>query len=301
MPCSSCWPRGGWPAWRKTLTAPICAKHPEAVPAIGPVPFHCNAVRAAAVWVRVAGILAVLLGVESGLHRGRIRNTAYRRTCSGPPRRSPLPAGRARPWPSGAAAKAGPSPRPGHEPRRVAGRVVLPSRRAAFGDWWLQLVEANVIASSAVALAWLAARRRLYQLRELTAKGTAPICATQPEGLLRQIGPVPFRRVACEAPCWPRRLRCRSSAWPPCWRSLLSGWCSNRRTCPVGWPAWPTSPGWLALLLVAAAAAWYLGQVSRAKLLHVVGGLTAGIGVLAACHAGRDAVGRGPLGSPTIR
>jgi hypothetical protein len=41
------------------------------------------------------------------------------------------------------------------------------------------------------------------------------------------------------------------------------------------------------LLLSAAAAAWYLRQIMPGKLMHVLGPLTLGAGVLAACNAGR--------------
>ena len=134
-------------------------------------------------------------------------------------------------------------------------------RNAGFGDWWLRLVEANVIASAAVALAWLAARKRLYQLRELTL-GDSPLLATQVA--LPVVGMIAML-------------------------ALPVAWLVERPTYLPDWLArMADAPGWLALLLSAAAAAWYLGQVSRGNLMHVVGGLAAGIGVLAACHAGRD-------------
>ena len=41
--------------------------------------------------------------------------------------------------------------------------------------------------------------------------------------------------------------------------------------------------GWIGLLLTAAAAAWYLRQTQPGSLLHVLGGLAVGAGVLAAC------------------
>ena len=42
--------------------------------------------------------------------------------------------------------------------------------------------------------------------------------------------------------------------------------------------------GWIGLLLTAAVAAWYLRQTQPSSLLHVLGGLAVGAGVLAACR-----------------
>ena len=47
-----------------------------------------------------------------------------------------------------------------------------------FDEWWLRLVQANVIASSLVALVWLAAHRRLYQLRDWSVR-QSPLLALQ--------------------------------------------------------------------------------------------------------------------------
>ena len=56
-------------------------------------------------------------------------------------------------------------------------------------------------------------------------------------------------------------------------------------------PAWlvhlSDAAGWLALLLAAAAAAWYLARVLPGKVFHVAAGGLLGIGVLTACHVGR--------------
>jgi hypothetical protein len=52
-------------------------------------------------------------------------------------------------------------------------------------------------------------------------------------------------------------------------------------------PAWAAGlaapPGWLGLLLAAAAAAWYLRQTLPGREFHVLGGLALGAGILAAC------------------
>ena len=58
------------------------------------------------------------------------------------------------------------------------------TRHLTFAQCWLELLQANVIASSAVALVWLAGRRWLYEAREWTLGGSP---------LLR-----------CKSPCrWP--------------------------------------------------------------------------------------------------
>jgi len=64
---------------------------------------------------------------------------------------------------------------------------------------------------------------------------------------------------------------------------------------PAALPAWASQlaepPGWIALVLAAAAAAWYLRQVSPEILFHTVGGLGLGIGVLVTCSTA-DGSGR---------
>ena len=46
-------------------------------------------------------------------------------------------------------------------------------------------------------------------------------------------------------------------------------------------------PGWIGLLTAAVAAGWYVRHTLSGHLLHVLGCLLLGVGVLAACHAGR--------------
>ena len=123
----------------------------------------------------------------------------------------------------------------------------------AFAQWWVLLVQANVIASAAVALVWLAARRRLYELGEITSR-TSPLLAVQ-----TSLGVV--AGVALFAPAV-GSVVAQPDAFP--------AW--------IGELAKPT--GWLALGLVAAAAAWYLRRVSPQRVFHAVGGLALGGGVL---------------------
>ncbi len=127
-----------------------------------------------------------------------------------------------------------------------------------FRDWWIQLLQANAIASAAVALIWTATRRRLYRIGRLTLD-TSPLLATQ----------IALPAVAVAM------LLCLPVA-----RLLYS---------PDGLPESISQladvSGWLALLLVAVAAAWYLRQTLPSGLLHVAGALGLGAGVLAACMA----------------
>ncbi len=216
-------------------------------------------VQAAAVWVRAAGILAVLLGLKAA-----IAGAAFGHNYE-----EHLWAAAAIAIASGAGAtmavwlrREGWAFSAGLGTNLAASLVVWYFHRSAgFADWWLRLAEANVIASSAVALAWLAARKRLYQLHALTL-GESPLLATQ-------IG-LPVAGVIA--------LLALPVAWLVRWPTHLPAWLARMADVP----------GWLALLLSAAAVAWYLGRVSCGKLTHVIGGLVAGIGVLAACHAGRD-------------
>ena len=66
-------------------------------------------------------------------------------------------------------------------------------RNAGFGEWWLNLIEANVIASSTVALGMVGgAKTTLWTPR--AGKGDRSNLCEAPGGPFRQIGPVPFFR-----------------------------------------------------------------------------------------------------------
>ena len=123
----------------------------------------------------------------------------------------------------------------------------------AFAEWWVLLVQANVIATAAVALIWLAAWKRLYELRAFSIR-TSPLLAAQTTlgaaGLTAVLIPAVVRAVI-----EPGRL--------PEWAVQLA-----------------SPPGWVALAMVAAAAGWYLFQASPRDMLHVAGCLALGIGVL---------------------
>ena len=71
---------------------------------------------------------------------------------------------------------------------------------------------------------------------------------------------------------------CALAVLPVAWLMHTPGWL----------PPWMNElaapQGWIGLLLTAAAAAWYLRQTQPSSLLHVLGGLAVGAGVLAACR-----------------
>lgn len=209
-------------------------------------------IRAAAVWVRVAGLAAVLLGLKAAFwhHEEQLWAAAAIATASAAG--ATMAVWRRREgWAFSAALGA----------NLAASLVVWHFQRTLdFGQWWLRLVEANVIASAAVALIWLAARRRLYQLRELTL-GQSPLLAAQTATAI--VGNVVILVV------------------PALWLTLSPGHLPGWITRPMAQVS--DLPGWLGLLLAAAAAAWYLRQVLPGNLLHVLGGLGLGAGVLAAC------------------
>ncbi len=207
-------------------------------------------IRAAAVWVSAAGVLAVLLGIKAAVLHRQPEDLLWAAAAIGlaSAAGAAMSVWRCREGWAFAAA-------PGVN---LAASLVVwyYQRELAFDAWWLLLVEANVIASAAVALVWLAARKRLYELRELTI-GTSPLLAAQ---TALGVAGTAFLLV----------LPVVRLALVP---SHLPGWATQ-----LSEPA-----GWIALVLAAMAAAWYLRQVAPQHLLHVVGGLGLGIGVLVAC------------------
>ena len=135
-------------------------------------------------------------------------------------------------------------------------RQALPS--LALREWWVRLVQANAIASSSVALVWLAARKRLYELREFSVR-TSPLLALQTAlgaATVLALGMYGAGQIILDP--------------------------AQMRPVPVNLAA---SPGWIGLALAAAATAWYLGQVAPGNLLHVAVGLGLGTGVLLAAAA----------------
>jgi hypothetical protein len=211
--------------------------------------------RMAGVWVRAAAILAVLLGLKAAF----LDN-------AGPQWSEQLWAAAAIAVASGAGATMAVWRRREGWAFATAWGVNLAAsiivwhfellHSHSFEQYWLRLVQANVIATASVALVWLAARKRLYELRELSL-GTSPLLALQ---------------VAVAA---------LGNA------ALLVAAVFELLVEPQRVPQWMTEygdmAGWLGLLLTSAAAGWYLHQTLPGNLVHALGGLLLGAGVLAAC------------------
>ena len=208
-------------------------------------------IRTASLWVRAAGSLAVLLGIKAALFHRTPEDLLWAAAAIA------LASGagaamsvwrRREGWAFAAALGT-----------NLAASLVVWHYRYDFPihQWWILLVQANMIATSAVALVWLAARRRLYQLGEFSL-GTSPLLAVQTTlavagNLLILILPV------AELVTAPDHL--------PQWAGRLS-----------------EPPGWISLILTAAACGWYLRQISPRHLIHVLAGLGLAIAVLVTCH-----------------
>ena len=212
-------------------------------------------IRLASVWVRVAGIAAVILGLKAAFFHADLDNERL--------------------WAAAAIAIAGMAGATMAVWRRREGWAFVAAlgvnlaaslvvwhfeeaRHLSFDQWWVRLLQANVIASSLAALFWLAAHKRLYELREWNITDS-PLLA------LQTALPILGNAAILVLPVF----------------SLIA--------YPQGLPLWMrdfSDPfGWLSLLLCAAAAAWYLYQTRAGSLLHVLGGATLGAGILFACTA----------------
>lgn len=204
-------------------------------------------VRAAAVWVRVAGLLAVALGLKSAMF---YEEQLWGATAIG------------------LASVAGATMAVWRRREGWAFCAALGVNLAAslavwhyrydspFVEWWLALVQANVIASASVAILWLLALRRLYELRTISI-GASPLLA------LQTALPVAGMAVLCALP--PGDLFWHAES--------ISDWLA-----PLAAPQ-----GWLALALSAAAAAWYWLRLSLRNLPHVAALVGFPAASLAAC------------------
>jgi hypothetical protein len=125
-----------------------------------------------------------------------------------------------------------------------------------FDRWWVLLVQANVVAVSAVALGWLAAVRHLYRVETGNLAATPLLTIQTALGLLGNvallIGPLAWLIV------WPGS--------PPEGVRQAGGWA-----------------GWTALLLAVTAATWHAGRTLARAAVSLVIGLALGVGVLLAC------------------
>jgi hypothetical protein len=208
--------------------------------------------RAAVTWVRIAAIAAVLLGLKAAFFHEGIEECLWAAATIAVASTAGAAMAvwqRREGWAFAAALGV-----------NLAASLVAwhfdQTRHLTFDQCWLKLLQANVIASSAVALVWLAGRRWLYEVREWTL-GTSPLLA------LQITLPVAANSILLLAPVlW----LLQSPAWLPPWMGELAD-----------------ASGWTALLLCAVAAAWYLWQTLPGNVLHALGGVLLGIGVLVAC------------------
>ena len=128
--------------------------------------------RMAATWVVVAGVLAVLLGLKAALFHDWVDMlwAAAAIAIASAALATMAVWRRQEGWAFAAALGA-----------NLAASLVVwhaHERASSFAQWWMVLVQANVIASAVVALLWLAVRRRLYQMRELNLHNS-PLLALQ--------------------------------------------------------------------------------------------------------------------------
>jgi hypothetical protein len=133
-------------------------------------------------------------------------------------------------------------------------------RHRLLDDWWVVLVQANVIANAAGTLFWLGVRRWLYAPADLV-RSSGPLLALQVA--LGFVGNavllvVPLNYLLVQPEALPGDLVRVGEVW-----------------------------GWAALVLAMVAAVWYLGQVAARLGAHLVGGLGLALGVLLACTASR--------------
>jgi len=205
--------------------------------------------RMASVWVRIAGLAAVLLGLKLAFWETGEQLWAAAAIAIASIGGAAMAVWRRREgWAFSAALGV----------NLAASLVVWHYQRTLdFEQWWVRLVQANVIASSAVALVWLAARRRLYQLRDFTLKHS-PLLAIQVT--LTVVGNIFIIAMPV--------------GWLLLYPSHLPGWMTELST----------AAGWIGMLLCAAAAGWYTHRAVPGNYLHVLGGLGLGCGVLAACY-----------------
>jgi hypothetical protein len=215
-------------------------------------------IRMAAVWVRVAGLLAVLLGLKAAFsdqHQGEQLWAAAAIAIASGAGATMAVWRRREGWAFSAALGVNLAA------SLVAWHFEL-LRETTFDDFWLRLLQANVIASAGVAMAWLAARKRLYELHEDRGR-MAPTLGECPLLAIQVLLPVVGNFFLAVMPV----------AWLIHTPSRLPPW-MNDVAAPQGWTG---------LLLTAAVAAWYLRQTSLASMLNVLGGLALAAGALGAC------------------
>lgn len=232
--------------WATAVYAPAASEGPPEV-----------LVRAAGVWVRVAGLLALSLGVKAVLVGGGDASE---------PLWGAAAIGIAS---AAAAAMAVWQRREGWA--FIAGlginlaSTIVVWHRLTIGhrlvaDEWLWLLQANLIAAGVVGLLWLAARRRLYSVRELRI-GVSPFLTVQIAAIA--VGNALLLAFALV------ELLVRPGSMSEALRQHAS------------------SAGWFAWLAGSAAIAIYLYHIARRELIHLVASALLGAGVLAAISIGQ--------------
>lgn len=205
-------------------------------------------VRSAALWVRLAGLLAVAMGIKTAIFHRDEQLWAAAAIALASSACAAMAVWRRR---EGWAFVAGLGV-------NLAASIVVWhwqfAERFHFADAWLLLVQANLIAGAAVALVWLAAHERMYADRLFSISGSPLLClqiALLALGNFVAIG-VPLAAVISE----PGEISA----------SLLQA--GGRG-------------GWLAWLLGAAAVARYCHQVARREVPYALATFLLGLGVLA--------------------
>lgn len=203
-------------------------------------------IRTASVWVRVAAILAVVLGVKGALLDDLDLWGAAAiglASASGAAMAVWL---RREGWAFVAGLGA-----------NLAASLGLAALRPSGAPLWLDLLQANIIASGAIAVFWLTARRRLYAGRDLNLRA-GPLLALQVSSVL--VAQLALLSIAAAL-------------------IFVEPWTAQQGLAHLSRPA-----GWLAWILAMVAALWYAGQVDRRQLSHVLGAALLSCGVLVACH-----------------
>ncbi len=237
----------GWAAYAVMIAIATwwLSEHVHAAGAEGPPQ---ALVRAANVWVIASGALAVLLGlVAAGLLQ---------------PKEESLWAAAAIGLASAAAASMGVWRRQetwafvAGLGVNLAASLTVGYYQQVLNDWssLLLLVEANVIAGAAVALAWLGVSNRLYRLQERQV-WSGPLLALQ-------IALTSAGAAAVDAPALVALLTLPGDLPVDLLRQIGSG------------------PGAVAVTLAFAAAGWYLLQTWPRQAIHAVGGALVAAGVL---------------------
>ena len=203
-------------------------------------------VRTASAWVRVAAILAVILGLKGAfLDDLELWSAAAiaLASVSGAVMAVWL---RREGWAFVAGLGA-----------NLAASLAVAAWRPSSAPLWFDLLQANMIASGAIAVLWLAARRRMYAGRDLNLRGE-PLLVLQVGGVLA--GQLALLSIAASL-------------------IFVEPWAAQSGLANLSRPA-----GWLAWILATAATLWYTWQVSRRQLSHASGMVLLSFGVLTACH-----------------